>query len=158
MAMRSKFARWFPYSAAVLLVITAVAKLASAFGAAPILHVRDPILPWSNRWVFCLAAALELTVVLVCFSKKNRQVKSGTIAWLATMFLLYHLGLWFVNYPKPCDCLGGLTDALHISQATSGNIAKGILAYLLIGSYACLLHIWRLKKTAGLNEMHQSWP
>jgi len=143
--MQSKDAYWFPRSAGILLTLTALAKLASAFGTAAILHRYDPILRLPYQWVFCLAAAMELAVAGICFSRKNLQVKAGAVAWLATLFLLYRLGLRWANYPALCKCLGNLTDALHISPEVAGGIAKVILAYLLVGSYAILFGLWRSK-------------
>jgi hypothetical protein len=138
-----RFSRWFPGSAGVLLAITALAKLVSALGTAEILQRYDPVLRLSYQRVFFLAAAMELVVVFICFSRKTLQTKSGAIAWLATLFLIYRLGLWWANYPAPCKCLGNLTDALHISPELAGTISKVILAYLLVGSYAILFRIWR---------------
>jgi len=147
--MQSKDAYWFPRSAGILLTITALAKLVSAFGTAEILHRYDPVLRLSYQWVFCLAATAELVVAGICFSRKNLQIKTGAVAWLATLFLLYRLGLRWANYPAPCKCLGNLTDALHISPELADGIAKVILAYLLVGSYAILFGIWRSKLTAS---------
>jgi hypothetical protein len=147
--MQSKLGSWFPLSAGVLLAITALAKLISAFGRSEILQQYDPILRMRYHWVFCLAAAMELGVVGVCFSRKDLPFKAGAVAWLATLFLLYRLGLQWANYPAPCKCLGNLTDALHISPLIASTIAKVILAYLLAGSYVVLYTTWRSKLKAS---------
>ena len=153
-----KFARWFPASAGILLALTALAKLVSAFGTADILQRYDPVLRISYQQVFFLASAMELVVVFICFSRKNLPVKSGAIAWLATMFLIYRLGLWWANYPALCKCLGNLTDALHISPELAGTIAKTILAYLLVGSYAILFWVWRSAPKTFLSQSSQDAP
>lgn len=65
------------------------------------------------------------------------------LAWMTTNFLLYRLGLWWLDWKRPCPCLGNLTDALGISPAMADTIGKGLLAYLLVVSYALLILDWR---------------
>jgi len=50
-----------------------------------------------------------------------------------------------IDYKRPCLCLGNLTTAIHVSPHTADNVMKGVLAYLLIGSYGILLHEWWIK-------------
>lgn len=138
----------FLYSAGVLLATTAVAKFISGAGDARILQNLDPILAIPFRQVFWIAGAIELTVGLVCFFVKRLALQAALVAWLATSFLIYRLGLALVRYHKPCGCLGNLTDALHISPQIADTAMKIVLAYLLIGSYATLFWLWRQRKTA----------
>jgi hypothetical protein len=63
--------------------------------------------------------------------------------------LVYRLGLWWMDWHRPCNCLGNLTDALHISPQAADNVMKVLLAYLLIGSYALLSWHWRQKQRLG---------
>jgi hypothetical protein len=42
--------------------------------------------------------------------------------------------------------LGSLTDSLHIPPENADIVLKIILAYLLIGSYGILFHLWWRKK------------
>jgi hypothetical protein len=39
--------------------------------------------------------------------------------------------------------MGNLTDLLHLSPRAADNIMKGVLAFLLVGSYGILLQEWR---------------
>ena len=39
--------------------------------------------------------------------------------------------------------MGKLAGVLHLSDGTADNIMKGVLAFLLIGSYLLLLAQWR---------------
>ena len=88
-------------------------------------------------------------IALVCFFSKRQTLALGLVAWMSTNFVVYRLGLWWMDWKKPCNCLGNLTDALHISPQTADNIMKVILAYLLIGSYGLL--IWRWNNAAQTN-------
>jgi hypothetical protein len=129
-----------------LLFITAIAKLASAVGGARILQIPHPIVSISFRDMFWIAGLLELVVAFVCFFSKQIGLQAGLVAWLATSFLIYRLGLLWVGYHKPCSCLGNLTDALHIPPQTADTTMKIILAYLLIGSYGTLFWLWKEKR------------
>lgn len=65
------------------------------------------------------------------------------VAWISTGFLVYRLGLWSLDWHHPCGCMGSLAGVLHISDQAADNIMKGVLAYLLIGSYLLLALQWR---------------
>jgi hypothetical protein len=130
------------HSAGLLLLITAIAKLISACGSAPILQNPDPILLISFRNVFCVVGGVELLVALMCFFIKNVGWRAGFVACLATSFLIYRLGLLWIGYHRPCSCLGNLTGAIHIPPQIADTVMKIILVYLLIGSYAILFWLW----------------
>jgi cbb3-type cytochrome oxidase subunit 3 len=144
--MQRKPINFFVCSAGALLTVTAIAKLVSSAGDARILQNPDPILSISFRHVFWIVGGIELVIATVCFFGKWIEIKAGLIAWLATSFLVYRIGLVWVGYHKPCSCLGNLTDALHIPPQMADTAMKIILAYLLIGSYAILFWLWRLHR------------
>jgi hypothetical protein len=85
----------------------------------------------------------EIGIALICFFSKRQTLALGLVAWMSTNFVVYRLGLWWMDWKKPCSCLGNLTDALHISPQTADNIMKVLLAYMLIGSYGLLIWQWR---------------
>ena len=92
----------------------------------------------------------EIAIALLCFFGKSQKLALGLVAWLATNFVVYRLGLMWIGYHKPCSCLGNLTDALHISPNIADTAMKIILGYLLLGSYATLFWLWRQKRIASL--------
>jgi len=141
-----KAARLFLYSASVLLLLTAVAKFVSSFGHGKILLERDPLTDLQFRDLFRIVGGIETAIVLVCIFSKRIWLPVGLVAWLATSFVVYRLGLLWVGYQKPCSCLGNLTDALHIPPQTADGAMKIILDYLLVGSYAVLFWLWRQRK------------
>jgi hypothetical protein len=93
---------------------------------------------------------VELVIAGICLFGKSQKLKLGLIAWLATSFVVYRLGLWWMGWKKPCGCLGNLTDALHLSPQAADSLMKVILAYLLIGSYGLLIWRWRQGRQAKL--------
>jgi hypothetical protein len=135
--------RRFILSAGVFLGVAGIAKMWSAFGNSKFLAVADPIIGIKFGQLMLAVGAGETGIALVCFFNKRQTLALGLVAWISTNFVVYRLGLWWMDWHRPCNCLGNLTDALHISPQTADNIMKVVLAYLLIGSYGFLIWQWR---------------
>jgi hypothetical protein len=145
--------RKFIISAGVVLSITGIAKIWSGFGQTRILVVPDPLLGIEMGHLLSLAGAMEIVIALICFSSKRQLFPIILVAWLATAFLLYRLGLAWIGWQRPCSCLGNLTDAIGVSPNAANNFMKGVLAYLLIGSYATLYWLWEQHKKAASTSL-----
>lgn len=143
-----KAARLFAYSAGAFLLIASAAKLISSFGYATILQTRDPLTGLQFQDLFRIVGGIEAIVALACIFSKRTWLQAVLVAWLATSFVAYRIGLVAIGYHRPCSCMGNLTDALHIPPQTADAAMKIILAYLLIGSYATLFWLWRQHKKA----------
>lgn len=145
----SKFNRYFVLTAAVILGITAVAKIASVFSSAPLMLLPDPLIGLSFRRLLLLAGLVELVIACLCLFTTNLKRNTFLIAWMSTSFLMYRVGLWLIDWHRPCHCLGDLTEMLHMSPKLADDLMKGVLLYLLLGSYAGLFWIWKQgQKTA----------
>jgi hypothetical protein len=138
--------RWFIFTSAAILFLTAMAKIWAACGSAKILALEDPIIGISFRHLILAASILELIVSVVCIVSKSQKLALGLIAWLTTNFLAYRIGVWWVGWHRPCGCLGNLTDTLHVRPELAENGMKIVLAYLLLGSYGLLIWQRRLLK------------
>ena len=138
------------FSAGSILLITGLAKLFSTFGNQEILDLIDPIFGISFRHLMIFAGVLELIISLVCFLLPNRNTSVQLIAWLATNFLIYRLGLWLVGWRRPCPCLGSFADALHVSAKMADLLTKTVLFYLLMNSYAIILASYPKGETAKM--------
>jgi uncharacterized membrane protein len=143
---KTRALRLYYVFAGVLICIAAIAKIISAFGKAPILHATDPIFAIPTLRVLQIVAILELIIASVCFFGKRLRLQAAGVAFLSSNFVVYRFGLLSLGYHKPCNCLGSLTESLHISERTADLAMKIILAYLLIGSYATLFWLWRQRK------------
>lgn len=141
--MRRRIIVTFIFSVGILLLLTATAKLISSYGASKILNGVDPVFHVSFRFLFRAVAVVELGIGGVCLFSKNLNLRVGLIAAIATTFMLYRLGLYWMGFRGGCSCLGNLTDALHISPTLADRVMKIILGYLLIGSYGMLFWLWR---------------
>jgi hypothetical protein len=147
--MRKYTFKVFRYSAAALLVVSAIGKLITTGSQAQILDLRDPLFLLPFRYLLWLVAGLELVVVFFCLNSKLRNTtQAAAVAWLSTNLLLYRIGLWLIDYQRPCSCMGTLAEGLHISSNSADTIMKAVLGYLLIGSFASL---WFLRKHARDN-------
>jgi hypothetical protein len=139
---------WFVISAGVILAITGLAKVWSAFGKVKLLAVSDPILGIPFRDLMLAVGLVEIAIAWFCFFRKRPVLATWLVAWFATDLLLYRLGLRWMGWHKPCSCLGNLTDALHLSPQLADNVMKVVLAYLLLGSYGLLIWHWRRHRPA----------
>lgn len=140
-----KIARFFLYSAGAILLFTAMAKFISSAGHGAILRMSDPLIGIPFRDILLLAASVEAVTAVICLLNNRIGLSAGLVAWLSTCLAAYRFSLWQIGWHKPCSCLGNLTDALQISPRLADNIMKGVLIYLLIGSYYTSLWLWRRK-------------
>ncbi len=143
------FPKWFVLISGAVLALTGIAKIWSGLGNSKLLAVVDPIVGIKFGQLMLGLGVAEIVIALVCFFSKREMLALGLVAWLSTNFVVYRLGLWWMNWKSPCGCLGNLTDALHISPQTADNIMKMVLAYLLIGSYGLLIWQWRRGRSPG---------
>jgi hypothetical protein len=137
--------RWFVASSSVVLCTTGFAKVWTVYGNTNLLGVSDPLLGLKFWQLMLVVGWGEIAVALVCAFSKKLMLVMGLIAWLATNFVVYRLGLWWIGWHKPCSCMGNLSDALHLKPEVADNLMKVILAYLLLGSYGLLIWQWRLR-------------
>ncbi|HET7626153.1 MAG TPA: MauE/DoxX family redox-associated membrane protein [Verrucomicrobiae bacterium] len=148
--MQKKLINVFERSAGAILLVTGLSKIVSGFGNAMILHDYDPVTGLQFVHLMLIAGLIELGVAGVCFSK-NQSIAATSIAWLASCFVIYRVGLFSSGWKRPCICLGGFTDAIHISQNSADTAMKVILTYLLIGSYGTLFWLWKQNRNTPLN-------
>jgi hypothetical protein len=140
---RNKTLDVFYHVAAVLLVITGLAKLVSSFGTAGIIDYPDPVFSISFRSLMRGVAVVELLVACVCFYGRNDYFRAACVSVLATNFLLYRIANIWMGYHNLCRCLGNLTDALHIRPNHAEIIVKIILGYLLVVGFGTLFSLLR---------------
>jgi len=133
--------RFLPATGAAL-VVTGLAKVFSATGPSRALDLAGPLLGIPFRHLLLLVGLLELGIAFFCLFTDRLKLSLVAVAWLSINFLVYRLGLWSIGWHKPCGCLCNLTDLLHISPTVADNLMKGLLAFLLFGSYSLLLSLW----------------
>jgi hypothetical protein len=145
----------FTKSAGVLLALTGLGKAFAAIGPAHALDTTDPIFGLPFRQVFLVVGLTELFIAFHCLFTSHRRFSLPAVAWISTGFLVYRWGLWSIGWHHPCGCMGSLAGMLHLSDRAADNIMKGVLAYLLVGSYALLLLNWLAKRGKAVTLRHQ---
>lgn len=146
--------QWFILTAGGVLAVTGAAKIWTGLGDAKFLAVVDPILGLKLGQLLLAVGLAEIAVALVWCFRRRRTLALGLVAWLATNFLFYRVGLWWMDWKRPCNCLGNLTDALHVSPQAADNVMKVVLAYLLVGSLGLLICRWPAVFLIREKEMH----
>ena len=145
--MNTRLQDAYIYATAGMLFFTALVKFTSLPGTAPILDWLDPLLPLSNRMVFLLGGLLELGLSAYLFLGVDRPAKILAIGWLALIYLIYRLGLWWAGAPGLCHCLGNLTDRYPISPVMLNRITWILLGWLLLGSHAFVIAHRLIRRT-----------
>jgi hypothetical protein len=147
---RSSFVNCFLWSAAAILALTGLGKISSAFGAAEVLTTADPIVGIPFRVLLPLAGSLELIIAGLCVWKRFLQrSRLLMVAWVSTMFVVYRIGLWAMNWQHPCGCMGSLAGVLHMSDAIAETIMRYLLGYLFTGSSMLLATTAARDRTVG---------
>jgi hypothetical protein len=143
MNVPARLVRRYFNSVAAILLVTAVAKLGSAFGHARILDAEEPVFGLGFRHVFIGAAVLEILVAFVCAFAPSVRARAMVLAWVGASFVIYRVAIYFIGYQKPCPCLGTLTEAIGLSPTVADTTLKVLLVYFIGGSSWVLLQLRR---------------
>jgi hypothetical protein len=147
----------FIHAAGGLLLAAAMQRFIIAAGSAPVLSLPDFFFFIPLRDAVLLVGGLELATALVCLYGRRVGFQLGLLAWMATNFAVYRLGLVAMAQHPQGTCIGSLTDPLHFARGITGYIMELIPFCLLIGSYAGGIWFWlhdrRLREAAELLKM-----
>ena len=154
---RSNREQLFQRSAAVLLVLTATAKLYSVSGTAHILEFPDPLLGLPNRYVLMIVAGVELAVIAGVISRLPGQIKHLMVGWLGCNFLVYRVALVVLKPGTYCKCLGTLGERMHLDDRLVSHVLTGIALYLALGGIGFYLNNVNVAKCrAGRGESKEA--
>ena len=131
--MQSRLLTVFVRSTAILLLLTAGAKLYSAGGSARILTATDPLFHLTNRELMLAAGLLEAAIAVYLLAGRSRVAQTFLIFWLSANFILYRFGLHFIHH-KVCPCLGTLTAKLPLKPETVDEMLRLLILYWFVGS------------------------
>jgi hypothetical protein len=133
-------------SSAVILGMTALAKLVTILHGTPALELYDPVFPFSTiKSLIFVTAIVEFTVMAVILL--SRDVTLGLIATevLAGCFLTYRATLYLGTghlFAARCHCFGYVGDWLGLSPLAETLLSLSASCYLLIGSSICVLSLY----------------
>jgi len=141
-----KWIKPFIHSAGGILLAAALIRFVIAAGNAQIMVLPDPMLGIPLRYAVLLVGGLELVVALICLFGSRVGLQLGWLAWLATNYVVFWIGLIWQHCAPQGTCIGSLTDPLRIYHGTTGYILQFIPFCLALGSYAALLQLWFAKR------------
>jgi hypothetical protein len=135
-------------------MVTATAKLVSAFEGARLLARYDPVLPLSLRETLLLAAAVEFGCAVVVRVPRLTRICCLIVASLGGQFLLYHLAAHMTGMPGPCPCLGSLAAWMGLSDKSARIIVLAVAIYFLLGGM--YFYFSSEARSAGEDSNHHS--
>lgn len=139
--------RLWAWVTAVVLVTTAVAKLAGILLKSPLLRGEEPLTGLSLPLATAVIAAGELG--LACLLSRPGAVLSG--AALTFVFAVGALGYrrLILSPEAPCPCLGGISQWLPRLAVYEQNLLLMVLLWLLLTAGGVLLHQRGLAAASG---------
>lgn len=132
----------FSHSCAALLSVTALAKFASAFGTSRALSDSDKIITFlSNRQLMVVVGIVEMVVVVYMMLSRSISKQAAALVCLCTAMWAYRASLFVGGFPPVCKCLGGLVEAIHMSDDQAVAISTAILCYMTVGGALALSYL-----------------
>jgi hypothetical protein len=144
--METKWVRPFILSAGGILQAAALIRFLIAAGDVQALSLPEPVLGIPIRFVVLAVGGFELIVAFICLFGKRAGLQIGWLAWLATNFVVYRIGLFLMHIHPQATCIGSLTDPLYLSRGVTGYLMEFIPFYLVLGSYAACGWLWFSKE------------
>jgi hypothetical protein len=122
-----------------LLLVTAIAKLFSAVGSAPILDATDEVIGVKVRTAMVGGAVIELSVcVILAIGIRNGFWRGFCLVSLGVQFALYHLTRHLMGISGPCPCLGTAWRWLPWGGVTESDVAR-VAVYITAAITACVV-------------------
>jgi hypothetical protein len=141
--------------AGLVLVATAVAKLATLASGSTALRTTDPVIGISNGAIFAMVAVAEVLIVQALVLLRSTNAKNLVLLWFGGSVLLYRLAALSQAGPAPCSCLGTFGNLLPVPPAVI-QAGLTLFAVHLVCSSALLL--WQEKRGAGATSPTSTSP
>lgn len=124
--------------AAGILLLFAVGKLLTLWDDSPVWREQEPITGLSFRKFSVAAGLAELTVVFCLRFISSTARRAMLLVIISGTFLLYRSLLLWVDYQKPCACLGSLTEIAGLDPNVASGIATASAMFLLFAGLSLL--------------------
>ena len=137
----------------VILLIAAIAKVVASVDNSKALSQLDPALGVEFRFSMLIAAAVEIGVSIICLLRPVSTEAAAALLILSTNLIGYRFWMWIIGWHLPCNCMGGMSDGIGISQDTADVIMKFLLSIMFIVS---TVSIWADLAAARFNRLRFS--
>ena len=141
-------------AAALLLVMASALFLINLAGPIHLVLPRDPISGISLRYLFWIFGAIAALLAFLCLFSERPARAIPWVAWLATNFLIYRIGLYFEGCHNLTGFLASATYAFAIPAKAASLLVDAAFTYLFIGS--CILLLWRWLSSSTTPILHHS--
>ena len=138
METQERTVKVFVRIAAILLLLTAGAKLYSATGAARILSFVDPLTHLRYRTLMLEMGLLESTVAAYLVFGSGNAPKLWLLFWLSSNFLMYRCASAYLHI-HICPCMGTVSDALPLKRGEANFLLLIAVLWLFFGSAFSLM-------------------
>ncbi len=125
-----------------LLVAAGLVRLLVLLSPAQSLALPDPLLGIPLRLAVLLVAGLELAAGCFCLLGRNRRWQIASLAWLATNWVVYRVGLVWLGIHPQGTFLGALNDPLKLAGTPAGSLVSGLPFIFVALSYAVAIADW----------------
>lgn len=142
--------KFFIYSAGTILLAASLERFLVAAGHGQVLALPEPVMGIPLRYAVMIIGGMELVVALICLFGWRMSLQLGWLAWLATNYFVYWIGLLMMHLHSQTTCIGNLTDPLHLSRGMSGAILSFPPVYLLLGSCLAMVWLWSAGRRAAM--------
>jgi hypothetical protein len=150
-----KWIKLYIGSAGAILLAAALERFIVATGHAQALALPEPMLGIPLRYAVLAVGILELIGAMICLFGRQTSLQLGWVAWLATDYTVYYIGLLSMHGHPQATCIGSLTDPLYLARGTSGILTGSLPLYLLFGGYSAMFWSWRLARQAKAARFHK---
>lgn len=140
--MELRLVKSFVKSAGFILLLEALSRFLIALGSASFLSLPDSSIGIPLRYAVLIVGTIELLVASICLFGQRIHFQISWLAWLATNYVVFQIGLFWMHCHPQATSIGSLTDPLHLSRGFYGWITALLPIYLVLGSYTSLIGLW----------------
>jgi Methylamine utilisation protein MauE len=151
-----KLIKFYFYSIASLLILTAVAKLISATGTSQGLSTKDPVFGITVQHLLEGVGMMELFVAAFLLISRNTGYKSMVALGVSACFLMYRAAYWLNAPEQPCPCLGTITERLHMNKDVLSAMMLVFAIYMFLGNLYLLIASPQDRSVSKSSETVQS--
>lgn len=141
--MTAKWIKTVVVATGGLLLAAALVRFLVLLSPAQALALPDPLLGVSLRWAVLAAGVVELAAGLFCLLGSQVRLQVATLAWLATNWLIYRLGLHWLEVHPQGTFLGLLNDPLKLAGTLTGYFISALPFLFVVLCYSATVGICR---------------